>query len=179
VRRRRLSGWSRTAHGAAVYRRYVSKRRPAPTALGRAATVAHRRLLGEAIRVARGDVSQAALGERVGVPQTTVSRWEAGGVGLTLDQVVTLEHALSLPPGGLLRAAGYVADDEGGGGVEAAVRADGRLDPALRDELVALYRLFVRTSGRLSRRRAPARSEPSTPRAGATRTTGERSRRGG
>lgn len=69
--------------------------------------------IGLAIKDARrraGLPNQKALGDLVGIAQTTVSRWERGapdGV-LTLDDVIALEDALDLPRGVLLTEAGYV-----------------------------------------------------------------------
>lgn len=66
--------------------------------------------LGDAIRAARGSLSQAEVGASLGdVPQTTVSRWERGLVELTLEQVLALETALGLERGDLERRAGYIA----------------------------------------------------------------------
>ncbi|HVV36959.1 MAG TPA: helix-turn-helix transcriptional regulator [Acidimicrobiales bacterium] len=67
-----------------------------------------REALGRAIRKYRGDRKQSELGALLGVPQTTISRWEVGLVDLGVEQVRGLERALDLPLGTLGRAAGYV-----------------------------------------------------------------------
>jgi transcriptional regulator with XRE-family HTH domain len=78
--------------------------------------LARREKLGEAIRRYRGDMTQAELGAKVDLPQTTVSRWEGARVDLSLEQVRLLERALGLELGTLAKAAGFVdtafGDDE-------------------------------------------------------------------
>lgn len=65
--------------------------------------------LGRALRTARGQRTQTEIGNLLGgVPQTTISRWEAGAVDLTVEQVNLIEGTLGLEPGHLLRAGGYV-----------------------------------------------------------------------
>lgn len=73
---------------------------------------ARARALGRAIRQARSELTQEELRLRLGVPQTTVSRWELGRCGLTVEQIRSLEQALGLRAGALLIAGGYVAGDE-------------------------------------------------------------------
>jgi excisionase family DNA binding protein len=53
-------------------------------------------------------MSQTQLGDRVGVPQTTISRWEQGRVDLSVERVRAVEEALGLQIGTLLVLAGYV-----------------------------------------------------------------------
>lgn len=79
-----------------------------PTDLGAAR---RKEALGLAIRVARGEMTQAELGALMGTLQTTVSRWELGLVDLAVEQVHGLEAVLGLRPGTLLRVAGYVAGE--------------------------------------------------------------------
>src|SRR4051812_17079522 len=70
------------------------------------------RQLGQAIRVARRNMSQTRLGELCGhVPQTTISRWERGLVDLTVEQIWDLETALDLKRGMLVIAGGYADAD--------------------------------------------------------------------
>ncbi|MEY2425827.1 MAG: helix-turn-helix protein [Actinomycetota bacterium] len=64
--------------------------------------------LGDAIRRFRNERTQAEFGTLFGVPQTTVSRWEAGHVDLSFEQVRSIEVALDVPLGTLGRAAGFV-----------------------------------------------------------------------
>jgi hypothetical protein len=72
-------------------------------------TVNRPKALGRALRAARGDRTQTEIGNLLGgIPQTTISRWEAGSVHLTVEQVNEVEATLGLEPGYLLRAGGYV-----------------------------------------------------------------------
>src|SRR5437870_1489880 len=64
--------------------------------------------LGKAIKRFRGSATQAQLGALLDVPQTTISRWEAGSVDLGLEQIRAIELALELPLGTVGRAAGFV-----------------------------------------------------------------------
>lgn len=87
----------------------------------------------------RAGISQGALGDRVGVAQTTISRWERGAAEgtLTLDDLVRVEDALELPRGWLLVAGGYVPDvvtaDE-------AINVDPNIvDPIDRHGMLMLY----------------------------------------
>ena len=73
------------------------------------------RALGQAIRRARGDLTQEQLGDLLGVPQTTVSRWELGYVDLGVEQVRHIEETLRLRPGDLLAEGGYAGFPEAGG----------------------------------------------------------------
>lgn len=109
------------------------------------------RRLGAAIRTARGSWTQTELGEEIGegVPQTTISRWEAGLVDLTVEQVLQVEAALGLQPGALLAEAGYVELSFKAKDVEAMLRTDPALDPDIRDEIVRAYRSFVAVSTRV------------------------------
>jgi transcriptional regulator with XRE-family HTH domain len=57
-------------------------------------------------------MTQQELGSRLGVPQTTVSRWERGTVDYGIEQLRTIEDSLGLRHGALLVAGGYVVGDE-------------------------------------------------------------------
>ena len=70
------------------------------------------RALGRAIKAARGDLSQAEVGAQLGVPQSTVSRWERGGVDLGYEQVHQIEEVLDVEFGSIGKAAGFVEDAE-------------------------------------------------------------------
>ena len=88
--------------------------RPRSTVRTPATAPARRRQrLGDAIRAARGDLTQLALATRLGVRQPTLSAWEAGKVDLTLEQVHTIEEMLDLAPGHLARVAGFQGPLEG------------------------------------------------------------------
>ena len=77
---------------------------------------ATRRRLGRAIQRHRGERSQEDLARSLGVSQASISSWEHGGVDLTCYQVNSIELALGLRPGTLLRDAGYVAPERVAGG---------------------------------------------------------------
>ena len=64
-------------------------------------------LLGAEIRAerARQGWTQAALAERVGVEQRTISRWETGQARIRMEDFVSVALALSVSPGTLLDAA--------------------------------------------------------------------------
>lgn len=75
--------------------------------------------LGQAIRQARGELTQSQLAELISrvrgqdgyVPQTMVSRWEAGMVDLSCTQLKEIETALGLQLGEIARAAGFIASE--------------------------------------------------------------------
>lgn len=69
-------------------------------------------LMGEAVRAARGHLSQTEFGVLVSVPQPSVSRWERGEVDLTYEQVYRIEMAVGLPLGSLAPQAGYAHGSE-------------------------------------------------------------------
>ena len=71
--------------------------------------------LGRAIRRARGSLTQAELGSRLGLPQTTISRWEQGTVDLGVGQVHALRRALGLRSGRTAYERGYAGPSEVGG----------------------------------------------------------------
>jgi len=100
------------------------------------------RALGIGIRAARkraGARTQADLGDRVGVTQGTVSRWELGELP-DLDQLVAIENALGLARGELLVAAGYAPATTP---VAEAIRADTTLaDDIDREAMLELYRVL-------------------------------------
>ena len=67
------------------------------------------------------NMSQADLAARGGVSQPTVSRWLKGEVTPDAKQVIALARAAQHSPIGALIAAGYLDEDEVGGGVEIPV----------------------------------------------------------
>lgn len=91
--------------------------------LSETARAARRNRLGRAIREARGETPQADLGNALGIPQTTISRWERGLVDLTVEQVLSLEVVMDLKFGALLMNAGYV-DTKGKMPAVEAIRAE-------------------------------------------------------
>jgi transcriptional regulator with XRE-family HTH domain len=102
--------------------------------------------LGKAIRAARGSLTQAQLGALLQVPQTTISRWEKGQVALDVIQVAELEQALGLEGGSLLIAAGLIPGRRTVKDVAKALLTEPNIDPALRRDLVAIYKNYVRLS---------------------------------
>jgi len=110
------------------------------------------RAIGRAIRNARGEVTQAELGERLepflgeSSPQTTISRWEKGIVSIDLEQLRAIELALKKPAGSLFHEAGYVPVSISTREVEAVLRADPNLDDSIKDSAVASYRASVSVS---------------------------------
>lgn len=64
--------------------------------------------LGDAIRQARGDWTQAQLAEAIGVDQPTVSKWEAAKMLPSIEDVVAVEKATGRPGGFVFRSAGLV-----------------------------------------------------------------------
>jgi hypothetical protein len=63
---------------------------------------------GRALREARGQRTQAELGNLVGRPQASISTWESGHVVPGLEMIERLEVALELARGELLVRGGYV-----------------------------------------------------------------------
>lgn len=106
--------------------------------------------LGQVIRASRGEMSQNELGNQMGVPQTTISRWEMGQVDLTMEQVRSLEVALRIRPGTLAISSGYSEPEFTTRDVEMALRADPALHPDMRGDVVRAYRSYVEMSRRLS-----------------------------
>jgi transcriptional regulator with XRE-family HTH domain len=102
--------------------------------------------LGQAIRAARGTLTQARLGAMLEVPQTTISRWEKGQVALDVIQVLELELALGIEPGSLLVGAGITARDRTVKDVAKAILTDPNIDAPLRRDFVTIYQNYVRLS---------------------------------
>ena len=63
--------------------------------------------LGDALRAARGTVSQQRLAERIGVTQAAISQYETGAVIPRPEKVVAIAVELGLPPEDLLADVGY------------------------------------------------------------------------
>lgn len=94
------------------------------------------RELGRALRSARGDATQAAIAQAIGVDQPSVSRWERGEASPSLDQIAAYEEAAGRPRGYVLVAAGYVDDVPS---VERALAADRDLDDEQRAFVLRAY----------------------------------------
>lgn len=65
--------------------------------------------LGEALRRARGRMTQDELAAATGIDQGTISRWERGQGQPGLDQIRQIEDAAGRRRGFVLIAAGYVS----------------------------------------------------------------------
>jgi len=61
----------------------------------------------EAMRAARGRMTQTQLGDAVGLPQSSISDIERGARAVTVDELVAIERATGRPPGWILRAIGH------------------------------------------------------------------------
>ena len=108
-----------------------------------------RRKFGESLRSVRDDLglSQAAVGDRVGVTGSAVGQWETGKIEPARDTVFALERALDLDAGRLSRDLGYLPPDPlDRPDVVAAIEADPRLSDQARVMLIALYRSAVLSS---------------------------------
>lgn len=115
-----------------------------------------RRALGIALRNIRtqAELTQGELGEMLAnttlgpfaIPQTTISRWEAGTVELELEQVFGIEQALKLRKGTLAAAAGYYEMDPGSSTLEEMLRTDSRIHADVRDELIRIVNSYLKTS---------------------------------
>lgn len=116
--------------------------------------------LGKMIRDYRTDLglSQAELGDLMApfsldgrsLPQTTISRWEAGSVELTLEQVYDLEEALSLRHGSLAASTGYVVKESAGSvSIAELLAVDPDINPTIRRDVIAMYKAFRKMSNEL------------------------------
>jgi transcriptional regulator with XRE-family HTH domain len=117
--------------------------------LGGLANERQRRKFGETLRSVRDDsgLSQAAVGELVGVTGSAVGQWETGKIEPGRDTVFSLERALDLDAGRLSRDLGYLPPDPlDRPDVVAAIEADPRLSDQARVMLIALYRSAVLSS---------------------------------
>lgn len=76
--------------------------------------------IGEAIRRTRLDrgMTQAQLADALGISQPRMSAIERGETPPGLPQIQAIETALGVKPGHVLRAAGQVAPDEEGQGID-------------------------------------------------------------
>lgn len=101
--------------------------------------------LTEAFRVACevAGLTQEQLAERLGVHQTTVSKWLLGKAQPPLEHLPIVDALCGEPRGHILRLAGYV-DDKSGGDVLAAIAQDAHVRDDAKPGLVDLYRSFRR-----------------------------------
>lgn len=125
----------------------------------------HRAQLGRVMRAARerAGVTQADLGFALApllgeeVPQTTLSRWEVGGVELSVRQFQAVEAALGLAPGVLFAAAGVVNLDKAAAEIEWLIRSDPHLHPSVRNEIADCYVAMVKVSAEIASHAARTR----------------------
>lgn len=116
------------------------------------ATPEQRRAFGAALRVEREEagLTQQTLADRLGVTGSAVGQWEDEGSTLPDGpaEVFALEEVLGVPAGRLSRHLGF--GPYGGAEVDAvaAIEEDPDLTPERRDELVALYHLYLSRSKR-------------------------------
>lgn len=95
-------------------------------------------IFGEAVlssRERRG-LTQAELAKRLGVSQQTVSRWESGLAVPSPQRVTAVEDELELERGTLLKAIGYLPEEESSGSPEDVRRILGRLAGLSDTELI-------------------------------------------
>ena len=106
--------------------------------------VAFGRALAAALEAA--GLSQAALGERVGVAQNTVSTWVAGKYQPEPKVVFSIERALDATPGSLSLLLGYLPPEAAGrsvASVREAIASDPRLDTRGKAALLAAYDAYI------------------------------------
>lgn len=101
--------------------------------------------LTEAFRVACevAGLTQEQLAERLGVHQTTVSKWLVGKAQPPLEHLPIVDALCGERRGHILRLAGFVDD---GVDVVAAINQDPALDEDSKAAMLLSYRTFVRLS---------------------------------
>lgn len=111
--------------------------------------------MGIVLRKARedADLSQTEFAPKIGVDQSTLSRWELGQGGPNMinrwaPTVLLAEKALALPRGQLFRDAGLLEEDGGGvADTRTAITRDPNLTRRHRRALALVYDALVATSG--------------------------------
>lgn len=83
-------------------------------------------------------VSQLDIAVALDVDQPTVSKWARGMRRPPLDALPVTERLCGVPKGTILRMAGYVEDLDAGS-VEQAVKADPRLTPRYRRDVMSFF----------------------------------------
>lgn len=106
--------------------------------------VHHRGRLSTAFRQAyeAAGLSQQALGERLGIDQSLISKYARGAVEPPLELLPEVDRACGQPLGHVLRLAGYV--DDTAADVLAAIKADQTIREDAKVALVDFYRSFRR-----------------------------------
>jgi transcriptional regulator with XRE-family HTH domain len=102
--------------------------------------------LTEAFKVAveTAGLTQEQLAERLGVHQTTVSKWLLGKAQPPLEHLPTIDALCGQPKGHVLRLAGYVEDIDSD--VLAAIAQDPHLSEDGRASVTQVYGVFRRRS---------------------------------
>lgn len=93
----------------------------------------------------RAGISQRVLGDAIGVTGGAVSQWESDDIVPSPETVFALERALGVPGGRLSRALGYLPVGESNPDVFAALTADQSISDTSRDMLLELYRIARRS----------------------------------
>lgn len=88
-------------------------------------------------------LSSAELARLVNYNQSTVSRWESNASRPTRDAPGRLVEVLGLDPDVFYRALGTTPTPPSTADVESAVRADTRLTPGQKTQLLSLYAFFL------------------------------------
>jgi transcriptional regulator with XRE-family HTH domain len=94
-------------------------------------------------------LTQTEFGDQLGMSQSGVGTWEAGGRNLGhlhVHQIEAAEAALNLPKGNLLRRLGLVDETVD---FETFVMAHPELSPDLKEAFCSIYRLFMSKDGGL------------------------------
>ena len=99
--------------------------------------------LGQALRLARGKLTQREVGQLLGVDQGTVSHWEKGKGQPELDQIAAIEEAAGRPRGFTLIAAGFVEMPKT---TRETIAGDPALEPGYRNLVLSAYDSAVASS---------------------------------
>lgn len=112
--------------------------------------------IGEALRAARGAITQKVVAAAIDVEQGTISRWESDDTRPTLEQLTAFEQATDRPKGFCLIAAGYV---EVPTSVPEAAAMDSSLEHDWRDMVLQSYALAVTKSATDRESKLPTKSK--------------------
>lgn len=86
-------------------------------------------------------VTQAQLGEQLGITQSSISAWKSGTAKPEPETVFEVERLLDLTPGHLSRHLGYWPEPSETRAMtfEEAIRADDLLDDDVKEALIRVY----------------------------------------
>lgn len=93
--------------------------------------------IGAAIRRLRAPRTQTDVAALLNEKQSTISRWEKGGLFPSIADITRFEQALGLPAGSVFAAAGLIEVAD----AEAALLADPALDELQRGAVIEFYRI--------------------------------------